>query len=289
MARGKPTIPDEYLGEISDENSVWFEAYSENHPIGPTPKVKVGKILRYKEINQISIQDFSLKEIREFKDMMEERTYKPSGIEPYIRNFSGFAKFLRENHKDEFPETFLLNINDVINELDEEKNALGTSDKSLSPMQINLIRKYNKENGTVYDEYIFEVFFQLGIQGKELQLCQPKFQHPNKPCFTPQKGNNIFYNTVISTILKKIKEVDEDELAKKIRNVRYYFEDVSEYVDGKVNATSLKASHLAYFLLCPSCKEKTENVEENWVLVRTEFDEGHRLYCVKCKGKNNDR
>ena len=103
----------------------------------------------------------------------------------------------------------------------------------------------------------------------------------------------VFYggHQKIKELLEQIvKHKGERELGVTIKNVdNRYFKKLAEHLEKegfprKINSKTIHRSHDAYFLICPTCGNKTENVETNWILVRTEFDDNYRLVCSKCKG-----
>ena len=75
---------------------------------------------------------------------------------------SGFGKFLHSKYPDTFDDKFL---SDTSHER-TDKNP--TDIKALSLEQLSYVRKYNRH--ILKDKYIFELFFQLGIDKNDLLI-----------------------------------------------------------------------------------------------------------------------
>jgi hypothetical protein len=155
--------------------------------------------------------------------------------------------------------------------------------------QINLIREFNKQNW-VY-EYIFEVYFQLGIKKKEITVCHPNNSNKNRSCFKPSEGQEIKYNSKIAQLLETRKDQDI-KLTQVIAN--YYLSKVTDFLrqqepsaykkERTLNYFDIKKSHQKYIFTCPSCGQLTENNAKSWVLAKTGQEPDFRLACSECKG-----
>ncbi len=257
MAKSSVGIPPHLLGELSQENSKWFELY-ENHPQAPKTKShrnKVRKFLEYKEHNQKPFYFFGQADVDNFIAMLKSAGYKGGGIDPFISAISKCAEILREEYPQTFPPSFLSSVSKS-----RKNEARESSGEVLTLGQITLIKKYTLEQGDLYEKYIFEKLFRRGVQLEELQFM----------------GKNDF-----------------DEDIDLIYRANQYFKKITQYLTDQgeykkttnINSEHFKQSHQAYFFLCPTCQERIENIDENWVLVRTKFDDEYRLVHAACKEK----
>lgn len=256
MPRRGVTIPESELGELSKENGRWFDVYY-SHPNAPKDKNyknKVRKFLCFKKHNTKSFENFKLNDIEEFKKMLKDLNYE-NGINQYLSAISGFAEILRNDFPDKFPRSFLINVASL-----QEKRASKPSGEVLSLTQISYIKKFNDEEADKYEKFVFEKLFNQGVQLEELQEVGNKELEGNINYIS--KANQYFIN--ITEYLSKQKVYPESK---------------------NINSDHFKKTHQANFLLCPNCQKKTENIAENWVLVRTEFDKQYRLVCINCKGE----
>jgi hypothetical protein len=257
MAKSRVGISPDLLGELSQENSKWFEFY-ENHPKAPKSKShrnKVRSFLSYKEHNQRPFYSFGNADVENFKAMLKRSDFKGGGIDPYISAISKCAKILREERPDIFPPSFLSNISKSRN-----NEASESSGEVVTLKQISLIKKYTLEQGDLYEKYIFEKLFHQGIQLEELKTI-------GKEDFS--RDVDLIYRA--NQYFKKITQ---------------YLIEKGEYARTKnINSEYFKLSHQAYFFLCPFCQERIENIAGNWILVRTEFDNEYRLVHAACKDK----
>ncbi len=257
MARSSVKIPPEELGELSPENIKWFEVY-EKHANAPKTKEyrdKVRQFLEYKKHNQKPFSSFEQADVSNFIAMLEREGYKAGGTDPFISAISKFAEILRGEYPETFPPSFLSNISK------SRKNEAGeSSGEVLTLGQISLIKKYTLEQGDLFEKYIFEKLFREGVQLEKLQIM----------------GENDF-------------DGENDFIYK----ANLYFKKITQYLtkSGKykkttnINSEHFKQSHQAYFFLCPTCQKRIENVAENWVLMRTSFNDEYHLVHTACKEK----
>lgn len=256
MAKKSIKIPESELGELSKENERWFNVYY-NHPNAPKTedyKNRVRDFLCFKKHNTKPFENFKLNDIENFKKMLKDSKYE-NGINQYVSAISSFAKFLRKNYPETFPRSFLVDVASL-----REKGDSKPSGEVLSLTQISYIKKFNYEKADNYEKFIFEKLFNQGIQLEELQEIGNK-----------ELEDNINYISKANQYFIKITEY--------LKNQRVYPELKN------INSDHFKKTHQANFLLCPNCQKETENIAENWVLVRTEFDKQYHLVCINCKGE----
>jgi hypothetical protein len=146
------------------------------------------------------------------------------------------------------------------------KDETPSSSVVFSLFQLKSIRVFNLSKPEF--EYIFEIFFQLGIDKKDINLCLPEYSNKVEKCF--EKGKKrIFYNSKISQILEG--DLVFSEIEKISRHVDYfYFRHLTEYVikegifpeGSTITYSDIKKSHDIYILRCPNpqCGELTENI-----------------------------
>jgi hypothetical protein len=257
MAKRSVRIPPELLGEVSEENRKWFEIYC-NHPKAPKSKSyrkKIKNFLEYKDHNQKPFYTFNQIEVDKFIEMLIDAGYGGGGIDPFISAISRCAQILRDEYPDTFPSTFLISISKSrINEVSKSYGGV------LTLLQLSLIKKFTIEQGDSFEKFVFEELFQKGVQLEELQ----------------SNGRSNFDSSV--DYIYKANQY--------FRKLTQYLREKGEYANTKnINSEHFKQSHQAYFFTCPICQEKFENLEENWVLVRTEFDSQYRLVHAACKDR----
>jgi hypothetical protein len=258
MPRGDGKIDPKELGELSPENNKWFEIYF-NHSKAPKNKGyknKVKSFLEYKEHNQKPLDLLVDDDVKNFIDMLKRSGFGINGINPYINAISACAKLLREEYPISFSPLFLINISNLLS-INEEIKPSG---EVLTLGQIDIIKKYTIEECDIYENYIFTRLFCEGVKLEELKIS----------------GKNYFSE-----------EIDFDGKARK------YFKKLTqqlkkhEKLDNitNINSEHLKKSHRAYYFLCPFCQKRFENIAENWILMRTEFNDEYRIIHALCKDK----
>jgi len=279
----KPSFPKDLMcDEMEPSNRNWFEKYRRQtkHPIGYYQTIE--NFLRYSKYKDKPFDTFVIADIEDYVLVLWENDYSTARSNGVIGAISGFRNFLIENCS--FPKDFLDNLSTL------RVNAKTSSDSTpLTLNQLKHIREYNKINIT--DEYIFEVYFQLGIDKQDLSICVPKNKNIAERCFV-HNTKKISYNAKVAELFDKIK--NEKELKLKISNVDYhYFKKVTDHlrsVEGlynkvrQLNYSDILKSHDLYIFKCPNCGEFSENISKNWVLARMESDQDYRLDCFQCKG-----
>lgn len=259
MARGPARIPLEELGELSSENKKWFEIY-ENHTKAPGTKEyrdQVREFLEYKNHNRKPFPEFEKTDVSNFLEMLERAGFKAGGINTYVSVINACTKILHEEDSETFTLSWLDGLLTKRKKKEEESESPG---EVLTVEQISLIKKYNREQGNEITRYIFDKLFRGGVQLEELQNI----------------GKHDFE-----------KDIDFiNESTKYFRKITSYLIERKVYTETAIiNSKHFKLSHQAYFYQCPFCKEEFENVNENWILVRTEYDAEYRLVHAACKGK----
>ena len=282
-------IPKEFLGEISEENQRWFDLYQDKNY-----RSQIKRFLRYKEHNNKPFHLMTIDDIRKFADMLDnlENPYKSNGFNNFIYGIAALAKTLREKQGKPFGKDFLVDITAPLVKPTKDTESPG---EVLTLEQIRGIRKYNKEQKTIYEEYIFELLFQLGITIEDINYCKPKYQNNKENIFDIDGRKKFPYNKKIATLLEKLTPESREELDNKDFNNNYvsaylqkataFLEREIKYKGKDISKNHMTKSHNAYILSCPNCERKIENIAKNWILVRAEIDDEYRLVCAECKGR----
>lgn len=258
MAKRDVIIPPHFLGEVSEENKKWFKIYCDNPKAPKTQsyKDKVRKFLEYVKHNKKPLYEFEQADVEIFIEMLMDAGYGGGGIDQFICAISGCARILRKYDPVTFPPSFLSSISPTLRMNEESKS----SGDVLTLKQLSLIRKFTLEQDDRVDKFIFEALFRQGVQLEELQSIGKR-----------DLDSSLDYKYKANQYFKKLTE---------------YLKKHREYAKVKnVNAEHFKQSHQAYFFPCPICQKEFENIAENWVLVRTEFDSEYRLVHAACKDR----
>jgi len=270
--------------EIEPTTKKLFLEYKDSTDFSKGYYERLERLLLFIKFQNRKVKTFSLSDIEEMITTMWENGYKIKTTNAYLGSLSGFRQFLIDNHS--FPKDFLDGITNYY-----VKDETPSESIEFSLLQLKSIRTFNLSKPEF--EYIFEIFFQLGIDKKDLSLCLPKYRNKTEKRF--EKGEKkINYNSKISHLLEG--DLDFSEIEKISRHVDYfYFRHLTEYgiregifpVGNTITYSDIKKSHDIYIIRCPNpeCRELTENIHKNWVLVLSENDQDYRLCCTTCKGK----
>lgn len=284
---GKPVFPKELLGEqIEQSNKKWLDEYKKETSLTKGYYQKIENFFKFLDYQNMPFNKFSVADIEKYIGIMVDSDYSEDTINALPGALSGFKSFLIGKYPNIFNNDFLLDLPSRYFDGDNPSDAF-----VLSLNQINSIREFNRLD--IINEYIFEVFFQLGIKKKEISICHPNNRHKEVSCFKSIDGKEIKYNAKISQLLDKLPESIEIKLSDV--KVNYYLSKVTEYLklktppiylkERKLNYSDLIKSHHRYIITCPCCEQLTENIAPSWVLAKTEFESDFRLACAECKGK----
>ncbi|MCZ7547664.1 MAG: hypothetical protein M5U11_00710 [Anaerolineales bacterium] len=286
----KPSFPKHLkLKEMEPTNKGWFELFKGKTNYKPGYYQTIENFLKYSNYKDKPFNTFTLADVEDYIFVMWDNNYSSKRTDGVVATISSFKNFLIKNSS--FPPNFL----DKVLSLQVNESSVSDSEP-LSLFQLHNIREYN--NGSIVDEFIFEMYFQLGIDKQDLAICIPQNADNEKRCFR-FKGKEIRYNQKIEKLISKIQSVDG--LATKIKSIDYrYLKNVTTHlksIDGAwqkeraLNYSDILKSHQVYMIKCPNvnCGELSENIQQNWVLVKQDFDTEYRLFCSQCKGTPYER
>jgi site-specific recombinase XerD len=268
----KRTLPKNLLKDIKPANKVWFEKYkSESDSQKKYYQPNVQEFLEFCSYNsEKEIIDIDRTDIDSYIAALKQFTDSPYTINRRISAISFFRKFLCSKYPDVFGEKFL---SDLPSHEHTDENP--TDIKALSLKQLSYARKYNRRS--VKDEYIFELFFQLGIDKKKLIACT----------FSKDR------NPQIDEIIKKVSKgkVTDGTINSYFSRITTYLKKQGIYEKSRrnINSYDLTESHKSYFFQCPNCKKTFENTANYWVLAKVKFENSdyqdeYRIVCAQCKG-----
>ena len=288
----KSTWREDFFCENINENTKkWLDEYKE---IRSADYRKLIRIFSFRDYQNKPFDTFIDPDWKSFIVGMEngklakdDVKFSKDTINEYVRVLCGLKEFYLKNSlvsKDFLPE--LLRV--------YYKKVPPSDAFALEYDQINLIREFNRQN--IQHEYIFEIYFQLGIMKKEIIVCNPNNINNDSSGFKNSKGMDIKYNAKIVELLKRLSK-SKKEIKLTESTVNYYLSKVTEYLkdpnrhayamERPLKYSDLIESHKKYILKCPFCGQFTENVAKSWVLIKTEQAPDfslYRLVCSQCKG-----
>ena len=281
----KPVFPKELMNDhMNESNKKWLTEYKSETDLDKGYYQKLENFFKFCDYENMPFNVFTVSDIEKYVGVMVDNNYKEDTINALPGALSGFKNFLIKKHPTIFSKNFLSDLPTRYFESGDPSDAF-----ALSTTQINLIREFNKQNW-IY-EYIFEVYFQLGIKKKEIIVCHPNNSDKKRAFFKSPEGQEIKYNSKIAQLLELQKDQDIN-LTQVIAN--YYLSKVTEFLrqqeplvyekERTLNYLDIKKSHKKYVFSCPSCGQLTENNAKSWVLAKIEQGSDFRLACAECKG-----
>jgi len=283
---GKAVFPKELLcNEINKSNKKWLDEYKKETNLGKGYYDKIKNFFRFRDYQNMPFNTFTKADVERYIGVMVDSNFKAYTINALPGALSGFKKFHIARNPAFFGKDFLSDLPSHYFENENPSDAF-----ALDSNQINLIREYNRQN--ILNEYVFEIYFQLGIKKKEITICHPNNNDKKSSCFKTVNGTEIKYNAKIAELLERLPKDNELKLTEVIAN--YYLYKVTDYLrqqkpsahdkERQLNYSDLIKSHKKYIFKCPYCDEFTENVAKSWVLIKTDLDSDYRLACSQCRG-----
>lgn len=262
------------------ENRLWLKKFEES----PQSKYisDLSKFLRYSDFEEISLSLYSLNEIEIFFNKLNEENYGDSQKNRFRLAIMGFWEFLCENFSDKFTSV------DIIDYLDKMGGEIEYNSKIIPPLSLMEIIKLRQElSSNSEDLYVFEILFQTGCSEEEFEeyLLNKNDKEQIKTKIRKFLGDlNIlrildeldveqftWYRTKTTNLFKRIKRIlRENNLGMTNQEIKFAL---------------FKHTHDAFFIPCPNCGRRLENLADNWVLVREESDDRFYLVCKYCKGR----
>lgn len=287
MPRPKAKLPPGSLtDDIEPNNRRWLEEFKVSPYCKENYYANIKIFLRYKGFKEKPIYSISGNDVLEYIDVMLKKGFSPHTRNTLLIELQVFKDFLLDTHPLDFQDKeFLDNLQALKDNVIPAQGEL--VDEPLDLIQLGYVRKYNARN--IEYEYIFELFFQLGIKDRELIICHPKNAIKSESVFS-YKGKNIAYNAKIAELIEKTGGMNFHWNSNTARN---YLKKITQILrekqvlskDRDIGIRDLKETHQAFFFTCPACKKEYENTAENWVLARTEIDAEYHIVCAFCRGK----
>lgn len=281
----KAVFPKNLLNkDINNKNRQWIDDYIKNTNYNKVYYRSLENFFRYVNFENKHFNFFTEKDIQEYIEIMLDNNYAISKIDYTISNISSFRSYLIEKYPEFFSEKFLSNLNDLKLGIPEKKYA---ESKPLNLIQLNSVKQFIKSN--IKTEYIFEIFYQLGIEKKDFNVCIPKNANLKNKYFK-NKEKEIIFNEKIMNLLEAIAKLDDFKITPYM--VNYHLKKIEEDLKSKGLLTSdetltyndIIKTHEMFFIKCPNCRKKIEMVSHNWVLAKPETSKNLYLVCSLCKG-----
>lgn len=289
MAKAKALFPKELTNHTMEENNhSWLREYKTKNNFGKGYFQQLENFFKFVRYEKKPFNLFILDDVYSYIEVMIENEFSESRINMLVSNLSAYRNFLVDQYPEHFSINFLKNINDLRLDQPEKKYA---ESQALNYNQLEITKKYIKSN--LRTEYIFQIFYQLGIDKKDFDICSPKNAVIESQTF--QKNNRqITYNHCISEILNKINSVPNFKatphmIRDHLKSIELYLKE-QKAIDTSRSITynDIIKTHERFFVTCPNCGKNRESISNNWVLVKTQHGDTLHLCCSDCKGMIND-
>jgi hypothetical protein len=286
MSERSKGFPKELMNSnIESHNINWIKEYRQDTNHKESYYQSLGNIFKYDAFSSKPFSSFALDDLNKYIEVMIDCNYGDRRILYTISIFSSFKNYLIEKHPDIFVENFLRNIKDLTFKVRDNKYD---ESKSLNFIQINLVHEFLQLN--LKTEYIFEIFYQLGIPKKDFNTCLPEYADMQDKKFKC----GIEYTDKIQELLLKIKKVSNFSvkygmITDHLKKIEDFLRSKGMYKKGKtLTYKDLQKTHEAFFVKCPNCGRTFENLSEYWVLAKSENSTHFRIVCHECKGEPSD-
>lgn len=208
----KASFPKELkCREINAINKNWLDDFRRATNFVDSYYTTIENFFKFCEFQNKPFNTFTTKpDIEKYVEIMMENGYTTDTMNSLNWALSSFKNFLIRNNPTIFPENFLADLYILRFDDDNPSDAF-----ALSLGQINHIRDYNLHD--IRDEYIFEIYFQLGIMKKEITICNPSNNTNELSCFK-LGDKKIRYNAKIAELLAKLPQNMDLKLTPELAN-----------------------------------------------------------------------
>lgn len=286
MPNNKASFPKELLNEFIEENNQnWINEYKTETNLDKGYYQALENFFKFKKYEKKPFNLFTTTDVSDYIEIMIDNSYSENRIDAIISNISSFKKFVVEKHPEIFSAYHLKDLPNLKIGNPEKKYK---DSQSLNLVQLNHIKEFIKSD--IRTEYIFEIFYQLNIQKRDIEVCSPKYADQQYKSFK-KRDKVIRYNDKIQELLTKIEKYPKFKATYTM--VNYHFNKIEQYLkakgvydlDRKLNYLDISKTHESYFLKCPNCGSEYENISVNWVLAKVDFCDDFYIVCSKCKGE----
>ncbi|WP_068777892.1 hypothetical protein [Paenibacillus sp. GM2] len=282
----KASFPKELLTQVIESNNkIWIEQYKTMTNFSKGYYQKLENFFRFHKFTNKPFNLFVLKDVEEYIEVLFYNDYAPNLIDSVISNLSSFKNFLIVQYPDNFSQSFLSNILSLKIGTKEKKYA---ESRPLTYKQLAHIKQYIKSN--IRTEYIFNVFYQLGIDKKNFHVCSPDNAVRKKNSFV-KENIEIEFNFVIAELLTRVMlepnfKATPNMISAHFKKIQMYLSDNNLLEeDQTITYNDIIKTHERFFFICPHCDRKKENISSNWILVKTSINNELQLICSECKGQ----
>ncbi len=282
----KASFPKELLTKVIESNNkIWIEQYKTMTNFSKGYYQKLENFFRFHKFTNKPFNLFVLKDVEEYIEVLFDNDYAPNLIDSVISNLSSFKNFLIVQYPDNFSQSFLSNILSLKIGTKEKKYA---ESRPLTYKQLTHIKQYIKSN--IRTEYIFNVFYQLGIDKKNFHVCSPNNAVREKNSFV-KENIEIEFNFVIAELLTRVMlepnfKATPNMISAHLKKIQMYLSDNNLLEeDQTITYNDIIKTHERFFFICPNCDRKKENISSNWILVKTSINNELQLICSECKGQ----
>ncbi|MVP00554.1 hypothetical protein [Paenibacillus lutrae] len=284
---GKASFPKELTAkEIESNNKNWIDQYKAMTDFDKGYYQKLENFFKFHKFTNKPFNLFVQKDVEEYIKVLFDNDYAPNLIDSLISHLSSFKNFLIEQYPDNFNQSFLNNILSLKIGTKEKKYA---ESRPLTYKQLVLTKQYIKSN--IKTEYIFQVFYQLGIDKKNFHICSLDNVVEEEHAFV--KDNILIkYNSVIEELLTRVSlepnfKATSHMITDHLRGIQTHLSENNMLEEGQtLTYNDIIKSHKRFFFICPHCDEKRENLSFNWALVKTNYNNEMQLFCSSCKGQS---
>lgn len=287
----KKKIPTQYFSNPLDVNMKWSNSFVEWLRVNETTEAKTlnqtSQILRdlfslTLNNSKKAFNDFVIEDIKAYVDLFASYKYAPQTIANQLSCISKFCGFMVSR----YPQLFAYNFLEGINTLRKPFKA-GIAGQPLNLIQLSAIREYRKYD--LKSAFCFELFLQLDIKKKDVELCSPANLNKERWIFE-KDGKEVSLNQSFIEFISSIENYDDMFISSYM--VNNYLKKIANFLKSKnlydgenITLYDIEKTREKFFVHCPNCNLVFECSANNWVLARTESDTDYHIVCNVCKGR----
>lgn len=267
-------------------NLNWLNEYSIDKQISNNERSLLLQFISFNNFASKPLKNFEVEDVKSYTEMQINSDCSPASALNVIAQVKKLYEYLAKKYPTEFDSQFPIDINSLRSLYKAPKDK----GRGLNLVQLSCIRDFIADKPKI--RYVFELFFQLGIDKKDLVYCTPKYLHKNKEqwSFITPEYKKIELNDYMKNLLAEYEGTDFMENNKAM--VNDYLSQITNhlrksnvfYYNNDLNIYDIEKTRVGFFFTCPNCHKSFETFANNWVLAKTETDIEYHFVCKACKG-----
>jgi hypothetical protein len=266
---------DEYVKYLKDQkkNKSTIERYLTAYD----------RVFKYKENWDVDFKDYNDDIYMRFQIKVLDLDISTDRIDFFTSVLSNLGKYLQDKYPEKFDRNFLKYIERI-----NAETSKNIPPRALKMYELDGLKEFLEIENNNKAAYVFYIYYHYDIKKADFKYFDPTKADIEEGYFEYGR-EKVYFTNEIYDALNRGKKIDSFKLS----TVDYYFAIMTKHMQDKgyfskeqtFTFDNIKLTRNRYRMKCPCCGKMSENISENWVLVRLEDSKLKQIVCRKCKGE----